>query len=194
MGDTRRPLDWTHELVEQLDGHWRRQLRPRLEGLDDREYFWEPVPGCWSLRPRSESRSPMAAGGGRLLLDYAHPAPDPPPFTTIAWRLNHVLLAVLGRRNALHFGGPPVDPAGFVYPETAGEALSQLDAQYAHWIGGVRELTPAQLATPVGDREPFPDLPMAALVLHINREVIHHGAEIALLRDLYPRRPAGVAG
>jgi hypothetical protein len=26
---------------------------------------------------------------------------------------------------------------------------------------------------------------MATLVLHINREVIHHGAEIALLRDLY---------
>ncbi len=28
---------------------------------------------------------------------------------------------------------------------------------------------------------------MAALVLHINRELIHHGAEIALLRDLYLR-------
>jgi hypothetical protein len=26
---------------------------------------------------------------------------------------------------------------------------------------------------------------MAALVLHINRETIHHGAEIMLLRDLY---------
>jgi hypothetical protein len=26
---------------------------------------------------------------------------------------------------------------------------------------------------------------MAALVLHVNREVLHHGAEIALLRDLY---------
>ena len=26
---------------------------------------------------------------------------------------------------------------------------------------------------------------MAALVLHINREAIHHGAEIAVLRDLY---------
>ena len=26
---------------------------------------------------------------------------------------------------------------------------------------------------------------MAALVLHITREMIHHGAEIALLRDLY---------
>ena len=29
---------------------------------------------------------------------------------------------------------------------------------------------------------------MAALVLHIHREVIHHGAEIALLRDLYAHR------
>jgi len=26
---------------------------------------------------------------------------------------------------------------------------------------------------------------MAALILHIHREVIHHGAEIALLRILY---------
>jgi hypothetical protein len=26
---------------------------------------------------------------------------------------------------------------------------------------------------------------MVALVLHINREMLHHGAEIALLRDLY---------
>lgn len=29
---------------------------------------------------------------------------------------------------------------------------------------------------------------MAALVLHIHREVIHHGAEICLLRDLYAHR------
>lgn len=29
---------------------------------------------------------------------------------------------------------------------------------------------------------------MAALVLHINREAIHHLAEIALLRDLYEAR------
>jgi hypothetical protein len=30
---------------------------------------------------------------------------------------------------------------------------------------------------------------MAALVLHINRETLHHGAEIALLRDLYRWQP-----
>jgi hypothetical protein len=30
---------------------------------------------------------------------------------------------------------------------------------------------------------------MADLVLHIHREMIHHLAEIALLRDLYAARP-----
>ena len=28
---------------------------------------------------------------------------------------------------------------------------------------------------------------MSELILHINREVIHHGAEIACIRDLYAR-------
>jgi hypothetical protein len=30
---------------------------------------------------------------------------------------------------------------------------------------------------------------MAGLVLHVHREVIHHFAEVALLRDLYAHRP-----
>ena len=35
---------------------------------------------------------------------------------------------------------------------------------------------------------------MAALVLHISGEVIHHGAEISLLRDLYAAAPGGRPG
>jgi hypothetical protein len=35
---------------------------------------------------------------------------------------------------------------------------------------------------------PFAEYPLAALVLHINREALHHGAEILLLRDLYRNR------
>jgi hypothetical protein len=31
---------------------------------------------------------------------------------------------------------------------------------------------------------------MADLIVHINRETMHHGAEIGLLRDLYARRTA----
>ena len=48
------------------------------------------------------------------------------------------------------------------------------------------------LAGPQGPSVPpeFADAPMARLVLYVNVEVIHHGAEICLLRDLYRRTAA----
>ena len=55
---------------------------------------------------------------------------------------------------------------------------------YADWIAGVRSLDDAGLQAPCGEPG-FEQDPMAALVLHINREILHHGAEICLLRDLY---------
>ena len=43
---------------------------------------------------------------------------------------------------------------------------------------------------PCGPAEgPYADYPFIALVLHINREMIHHGAEIACIRDLYANSP-----
>lgn len=180
------PLDWNAQLVDQLDWHWRQQLRPRLTGMTDDEYLWEPADGAWNLRPHGTSTAPISVGGGALTLDYAFPEPDPPPVTTIAWRICHVLVGVFGARTASHFGGPPVDYDSYQYPETAAHALRQLDAGYQAWTEGVRGLGTEGLARPCGPAEgPFADYPMAALVLHINREVLHHGAEIALLRDLY---------
>jgi DinB superfamily len=105
---------------------------------------------------------------------------------TIAWRLAHVIVGVFGGRNAGHFGGPPVDWDTFNYAGTAAEALVQLDAAYATWIKGVRGLGNDGLARPCGPAEgPYADHSLADLVLHINREALDHGAEIALLRDLY---------
>jgi hypothetical protein len=73
-------------------------------------------------------------------------------------------------------------------PGRLAEALDQLDAGYTAWADGVRSLGQRGLAEPCGAGEgPFAEHTMAALVLHIHREVIHHGAEVALLRDLYAR-------
>lgn len=163
-------------LAEQLDFHWTGQLRPRLDGLTDDEYFWEPVPGCWSVRD----------DGGRMFPDFAFPPPDPAPVTTIAWRLAHVIVGVFAMRSHAHFGGPPAAYQSWEYAGDAATALDQLDAAYRSWRDGVHALDDAALAEPVGPAEgPYADAPMTTLVLHINREVIHHGAEIALLRDLY---------
>lgn len=75
----------------------------------------------------------------------------------------------------------------FEYAGTAEAALAQLDAGHAAWTAGVRGLGAAGLARPVGEAEGgWAEHPMAELVLHIHREIIHHGAEIALLRDLHP--------
>jgi hypothetical protein len=171
-------MDWAVELGAQLDWHWANQLRPRLAGLTDDEYFWEPVAGCWTVR---------LVAGGRFRADSQYPPPDPPPVTTIAWRLSHIAGSIFAKRNARHFGGPPFDEGTFDAPGTAQAALDVLDAGYARWQAGVLALDEAALARDVGHVEPWP-APMAALVLHINREVIHHGAEIALLRDLYRAR------
>jgi DinB superfamily len=182
------PLDLIHELADQLDWHWQHHLRPGLEGLADEEYLWEPVPG-WSLRPRGLARSSHAAGPADVLLDFAMPEPDPPPVTTIAWRMAHVAVGVFGERAASHFGAPPITYETAPYSLSAADGLALLDRTYGDWMTGVRGLDVDELAQPCGPAEgPFAEYPMAALVLHVNREAIHHGAEMLLLRDLYRRR------
>ena len=182
-------LDWAKELADQLDWQWNASLRPRLDGLTDQEYFDEPVPGCWSVRPRGDSTAPLQGGSGEFVIEFQMPAPEPAPVTTIAWRLGHVIVGVLAMRSASHFGGPPTDYMTHDYAGTAAEALAQLDDAYRHWITGVRGLDAEALGTPCGPAEgPYAEFPMATLVLHINREMLHHGAEISLLRDLYQHR------
>lgn len=181
-------LDWTAQLVDQIDSHWHSQLRPRLEGMTDEEYHFSPAPAArtWGVRPRGTGHAQIQGGSGDFTIEFAHPEPEPTPLTTIAWRIGHVVVAVLGTRWHNHFGGPPYDYMTHDYPGDAAGALAQLDRAYAGWIDGVRGLDAAALAAPVGPAEGhWADEPMAALVLHINREVIHHGAEMCLLRDLY---------
>jgi hypothetical protein len=181
-------IEWTSQLTDQLNWHWDNHLRPKLNGLIDEEYFWEPVAGSWNVRPRPAGDT-NAPGTGRYTVDFAWPEPLPPPVTTIAWRLAHLIVGVFGMRAANHFDAPVVSYQDFPYAGTATQALAQLDQTYASWRQGVGGLSATALARPCGPAEgPFAEYPMAALVLHINREAIHHGAEILLLRDLYRHR------
>jgi hypothetical protein len=181
-------VDWNAELADQLTFHWEHHFRPRLVGLGDEEYLWEPVPDSWTLRRRGSPTRWRTAGAGEFVMEYAIPDPEPAPVTTIAWRLAHVIVGCLAARTASHFGGPPADYSSWTYAGTADEAVAQLDQQYAAWSAGVAALGDEGLARPCGEAEgPFASYPLATLILHINREMIHHGAEICLLRDLYLR-------
>lgn len=182
-------VDWHGLAIEQLTWHWEHHARPRLAGLTDAEYLWEPAEGAWSVRPREQATTTMAAGRGDVVIDFEHPEPRPAPVTTIAWRLGHLIVGVFGARVASHFNGPPCDYFTWEYAATADSALAQLDLAYDRWIAGVRALDTAAMSRAVGEAEgPFAASPMAELVLHIHREAIHHLAEVALLRDLWTHR------
>lgn len=181
-------IDWNAEVVDQLETHWRRQLRPRLDGVTDDEYYWQPVPDCWTISRRGHSSAPMSFGTGEFTMDYGQAPHDREPVTTIAWRLAHLIVG-FEATSASHFGGPPADVATFAYAGTANEALRQLDESHETWVNGVRSLGMAGLTMPQGPTQPaeFANAPMAKLILYTHVEVIHHGAEICLLRDLYLR-------
>lgn len=169
-------LDVKQVLTSQLDWYWQWMLLPRLEGVTDKEFLWEPVADAWNVRLTPD---------GRWMGDWQTPSPDPPPFTTIAWRMLHIT-SVLAGRAAAHFGTKPYDfEAGFT--GRASEAIAGLQDAYSDWSSGLEAMADERLTEksegPPGTIDG--QFPFAAVIQHVNREVIHHGAEVATLRDLY---------
>ena len=174
-------LHTTEELKRLSDAVWERTRR-RLEGLTDEEYRWEPAPGCWSIRTRRD---------GTSFHEWA-PVVHPDPFTTLAWRLWHLIdmygedraprwLDVAPEGDAVGLDAPDPTP-----PATASDALDQLDRAHARWDAHLALVDDERLGAligPVGGEHG--DGTRAGYVLHMLDEFIHHSAEISMLRDLY---------
>jgi hypothetical protein len=173
---------WNGEILAQVQFYWDFSLWPRLEGLTEAEYLWEPAPGAWTVS-RGED--------GRYRPDGVSAEPDPPPVTTIAWRLGHMVVDMLETRINWHFGDRTYTRDTVNWPANVDEAKQRLRHAYLTWSEHIQALDDDALAAPVGGAESaqWADFPMVALVLHLNREIIHHGAEVALMRDLYRALP-----
>ncbi|MCB5182614.1 DinB family protein [Streptomyces antimicrobicus] len=165
--------------------------------LTDAEYLWEPVPGCWSVRPRAAGPGPRATvltGAGDFGRD-ATPAPHPvpPPFTTLAWRLSH-LTELLTLRADHTAGSRSLTRDDVVVPGDAAGAVAAFTAAAAAWRAALVAADDAALDTVGHSAYPYgsdPQDPFLRTVWWVNQEVLHHGAEIALLRDLYRHRYRG---
>jgi hypothetical protein len=162
-----------------LRTQWQRscdRLLDRLDGLTDEEYRWEPVAGCWNVRPSRESPSGWT-------VDYPEVHPDPPPFTTIAWRMLHISDGNTvywehsfgpGKRNFWdlaphgHAAGAIEYLKGSQPPVTATLAGMDDDA--------LDEMRPTHFGE---------DWPAHRVLTVLIDEQTHHGAEIGVLRDLY---------
>lgn len=166
------------DIIELSEYVYQRTLS-RLAGLTDDEYFWEPVPGCCTVR-RTEAGHYRADDAGR---------PGTPPFTTIAWRLWH-LIENYGAKRQPEWLGVQRPPGGFERddpaPATAAEAIAVLADAHDFWQSLLQELPAASWWEPLGPiAHEYAESSKAALILHHLDEQIHHGAELGVLRDLY---------
>lgn len=172
-------VNWKSSLIDQADFAWEYMFVPRMEGLTDDEYLWAPVADMWTVHPGENGGSPTVD---------PHMRADPAPFTTIAWRMHH-MTDIFTKRRVNHFGDPESEEMDAPVTLNAAEGMANLTHAYERWKAELDAMPVERLNTPCGPAEgPFAESPFADLVLHINREFIHHAAECALLRDLYRQR------
>ncbi len=160
--------------------------------LTDEEYLWEPVPGAWSIRRRGKSASPRPYGPGEWQIDSAGGDLDPTPVTTIAWRLGHLHSCFAGDWEWTFGERRRTDLVDF--SPSAAVAVERFWATMDRWRNDVASVTPEQLDTVGFDQAPNSDaaeFPFISVIAGANIELIHHMAEIGVLRDLYRHR-AGV--
>ena len=175
MSERQNPV--TSDVLMILD-EVRDRLLARLEGMSDAEYLWEPVPDCLTVR--------VGADGVARADERPGAATGQPPFATIAWRAWHIGSDCLRGYHRL-FGEAPIPAAARqLWPATAQAGVAALAEDIAGFRARVAALGDTRLLAPMGpSAAPYAADSFLALATHAIDETAHHGAEIALLRDLH---------
>lgn len=167
-------------------------------GLTDQEFFWEPVPGCWSVRRRSDCETATPFGAGDWVADYDSAvvstdwAAKGEPVTTIAWLMWH--FGSMPERTAQldYLGGSETTNSGWASPyraehprfTSAAEAIEALQSGWTSLRSRLQAASDEQLGQPAGSWSGRPIVGYQNLASLLN-EVSHHGTQICVLRDLY---------
>lgn len=151
--------------------------------------------GGMSVEKIAEDWSVSVARVQQVLAHTGPVEPDESPVTTIAWRLGHLHFCFAGGWKWT-FGERRHEPKLLVdFTPSATVALDRFWAVADRWRDSVSAVTDGQLDTIGFSQYPYgsdPDEPFVSVVAGANLELIHHMAEIALLRDLW--RAKGASG
>ena len=114
-------------------------------------------------------------------------SPGPGPLTTIAWRMCHIGDFLRQERNWRWLGREPEHlDRDIRHPLTALGGIAFVDASWVAWQRLVSSLAPAELWEPIGAiGGPYGSSERIGFVIHIMDELIHHAAEVGVIRDLY---------
>jgi hypothetical protein len=138
--------------------------------LSDDEYFWEPVPGCWSVR-RNDGSTPPPELPGVLGVPEGQAKPNlrpwycehgwvwkgpasagwaefdgRPPVTTIAWLMTHTSSCQIGyHQDVFDSGDRRMDD---LVPTSAAEAVALFEEGAGLLLGSLRSLSDTELVEP----------------------------------------------
>ncbi len=171
-----------------------------LTGLSQEEFTWEPHPGAWAIRRRSECTTPTPKGAkdGEWVADYdtklaaaADRGKAIEPMTTIGWLLNHIASAPGIAAELEILSGPTKASTRGVYarmwshtihPEV-GDAIETFRSGWSALRIALSKTSDDMLELEYkgfGGSQPG-----AAFVMSLLNEVSHHGTQICALRDLF---------
>jgi len=179
-------------------------MKRGFDGLTDEEYLWEPIDGSWSIRPRTEQRTPPDTyrPDGDWGLDIEYPDPEPSPFTTIAWRMTHMTssmftaAALLRGRRLANGHLDESYPQTRSVAKTARAAVASWDEALDEVRSGIERASDEDLSRneshewlqePPGTGEPV----WKQVIYFGYFEPASHGAEVRLIRDLYRHTRGG---
>ncbi|MFB8230187.1 DinB family protein [Cellulosimicrobium sp. NPDC055967] len=185
-------FDWTILTVPttlavvrgQLGFSWL-EVSERLATLTQAELEWEPGPDALRVVRRGTERTSRTLGVGDWVMEWPD-GPDSPQPRTIAWLVAHLTEAFFERWEWT-FGPHERRRDAVTFSGEVGPAVAGLRHEVDRWRAGVDAL-PDEGAFTVGlsqATEIDAQAPFVHLVAHMNRELIHHGAEIMVLQDLY---------
>lgn len=161
-------------LAQQMEAAYQ-MLWTCLQGITEEEYFWEPVPECWTVFQRAD---------GQWTYHYELPTPHPHPFTTLAWRINHLALCKI-MYHEYAFGPAMLTWQTIATPSSMTEALALLERGQGLLRDDLSCLTDdadLEALRPTNWGEPWPTWRIFWTMIHHDA---HHGGEIGCIRDLY---------
>ena len=186
-------------------------LNKAWKDLTDEEFFWEPLPGSWSVRRRSECLTPTPFGTEDWVADFdaeirrvsrsgrGQRASDDGGMAHVAHRLHARSNGGVGlpRRHevsrerldvALHRGSHPVFTS-------ADEAVQTIRAGWRALDRELQASTDEQLERQTRfwgyPGHPGPPAPAHRVIALKLNEISHHGTQVCMLRDLYRARDGG---
>jgi hypothetical protein len=171
--DPRRPVIDSFEFV------WD-QLMTRLDGITAEELAWEPVANVWAVR---------AGPDGVPVADEHDAEAAPGPVPTINWRLWHIAVECLDSYTGRAFERTFASVTGQQWHLEPAPVIADLERAYRGFCDACMERPAERWWEQLGEQfGPWHAHNVYDLVEHAEHEVAHHGAEVALLRDLYRER------